>query len=382
MPAVESLLLPITFFTLGINAFVLLQCLVGNSPHQRFLALFFFATLVNYLDDVFWLTDGWQWLPALTNVYIPFAYLLPVALYLYIQSLIKPHVKLNILNPHWLGFVFALFCCLPYYGLDTATKLDRLTSAAGTLSHQGLVTWGPTVALMLFIPFGLFYIILSLRSLKNNHTRVKAFFSNIEDKTLSWVRWAILILMLAWLVASIELILPNHISENSYWAIGFAVFELLWMWVFAHFAWQQEALSTPLIDDLKKQPEFSAHSKYQRSPLTNHEVGQIKTALSNAMNQQLHRQTELSLQTLSEHLNIPVNKLSQVLNVHMDTGFYDYINKNRITDACKQLQKTNLNIIDVAFLVGFNSKSTFNSAFKKHIGLTPSQYKKQNLNKG
>ena len=90
MPTVESLLLAITYFTLGINAFVLVHCLVKTSLHKKYLALFFFASLVNYLDDVFWRTDGWQWFPALTNVYIPFAFIMPIAFYLYIQALIKP----------------------------------------------------------------------------------------------------------------------------------------------------------------------------------------------------------------------------------------------------------------------------------------------------
>ncbi len=232
------------------------------------------------------------------------------------------------------------------------------------------------------IPFGLIYILFSLRLLKENQIRVKSFFSNIEDKNLSWVRWVILILMLAWLVASIELVLPNRISENSFWSIVIALFELAWLWVFAHFSMQQDALKVPLIDTVtegsQKPVTSSETKKYQRSPLTNNEVSHIKVALSNTIDQQLHRQPELSLQTLSEHLNIPILKISQVLNVHMETGFYDYINKNRINDACRQLKNSNLNIIDIAYLVGFNSKSTFNSAFKKHALMTPSQFKKAN----
>lgn len=389
MPTVESLLLAITYFTLGINAFVLVHCLVKTSLHKKYLALFFFASLVNYLDDVFWRTDGWQWFPTLTNVYIPFAFIMPIAFYLYIQALIKPEKRVKLFNTHWVGFIFALVCCSPYYLLDSVTKLARLSSAPGSLSSMGLITWGPSIALLVFIPFGLIYIFLCLRLLKDNQIRIKSFFSNIEDKSLSWVRWVILILMLAWLLASIELILPSQISENSYWSIIIAVFELSWIWVFAHFAMQQNELLIPLDElennheklndlitneDTEKEP--IPQKKYQRSPLSDNEVNEIKTALSSSIDQQLHRQAELSLHNLAEHLNIPVIKISQVLNVHMKTGFYDYINKNRIVDACEQLKSSSLNIIDIAYLVGFNSKSTFNSAFKKHTQMTPSQFKK------
>ena len=377
MNNVEPLNLAITYLTLGINAFVLVQCLLAKKHHQYYLAVFFFASLINYLDDIFWLTEGWRLLPAVTNAYIPFTFLIPAALYLYIQSLIKPAKPLQLYSKHWLGFVFAFICCLPYFWLDSATKISRLTSEPGTLSHHGLITWGPTIALMLFIPFGLIYILLCLNLLHKNQRRVKAFFSNIEDKTLSWVRWAILILILAWTVATIELLLPSHITENSYWPIGFAVFELLWLWVFSHFALQQKVIPPTALDEKKNTNHFES-KKYQRAPLDDNEVKHIKISLGQAIDQQLHRQAELSLQTLSEQLEISINKISQVLNVHMKTGFYDFINKSRVSDACQQLTHTGLNIIDIAYLVGFNSKSTFNSAFKKHTGITPSLYKKQN----
>lgn len=381
MPTVESLLLAITYFTLGINAFVLVHCLVKTSLHKKYLAIFFFASLVNYLDDIFWRTDGWRLYPQLTNLYIPFTFLMPAALYLYILTLVKHKQKASLLNIHWAGFIFALICCLPYYLLDPVTKVARLSAAPESLSVKGLAIWGPVAALLVFIPFGLIYIAFCLKLLKKNQIRVKSFFSNIEDKNLSWVRWVIFILMLAWFVASIELVLPNRISENSHWSTVIALFELLWLWVFAHFSMQQNVLKVPLIDtvndDSKKQTQNLEQQKYQRSPLTDDEINFIKDALANSINQQLHRKPELSLQNLSDHLKIPVVKISQVLNVHMETGFYDYINKNRINDACRQLKDSRLNIIDIAYLVGFNSKSTFNSAFKKHTQMTPSQFRKQ-----
>ena len=58
-------------------------------------------------------------------------------------------------------------------------------------------------------------------------------------------------------------------------------------------------------------------------------------------------------------------------------SFYDLVNYFRIMEAIDIFEKDgkrNLNIIDVAYEVGYNNKVTFNKAFKKHVGKTPSAY--------
>ncbi len=372
MPAIELLHLALICVTLGVNVLALLLCL--NKTGNPYLAVFFIASGINYLDDVFWLLDGWLRWPVLTNLYIPFMLLMAPALYLYLKSLVTENQVFQLKSKHWGPFVLGWFLCLPYYLFDASEKLQRLQATPGTLEHHGLVTWGPTVALMLVIPVGVLYIYWSLGLLRTNLLQVKSFFSNIEDKTLSWVRWAIITLLLAWLVVTAELLLPSALTETGVWMLGFATFELLWLVVFAFFALPQKPILTPQTGTSQGQKTH----KYQRAPLTETEVQDISQRLKQAMQQDLlHRQADLSLQSLADHLGVSVNKLSQVLNVHLHEGFYDFINNHRIQDACEQLIHSNHHIIDIAYLVGFNSKSTFNKAFKKHTAMTPSLYKKQ-----
>jgi AraC-like DNA-binding protein len=86
----------------------------------------------------------------------------------------------------------------------------------------------------------------------------------------------------------------------------------------------------------------------------------------------------LSLRSLSDHTNISTNYISQVINQKTDSHFFDYINRFRIDAAKEQLamkdEKTT--VLDIAYNVGFNSKSTFNTAFKRHTDLTPTEYRK------
>ena len=56
-------------------------------------------------------------------------------------------------------------------------------------------------------------------------------------------------------------------------------------------------------------------------------------------------------------------------------GFNDYINSLRVSNACKHLLKTDLSITEISEIVGFNTLRTFNRAFVKQMGITPSDYR-------
>lgn len=98
----------------------------------------------------------------------------------------------------------------------------------------------------------------------------------------------------------------------------------------------------------------------------------------------LYLNPDLSMQELSEELSVPVKHLSYMLNQVFHLNFYDYVNQYRI-EASKALlsnpAKSKMTILEIAYEVGFNSKSTFNAAFKKQTGITPSAFRKTNHGK-
>jgi AraC-like DNA-binding protein len=86
----------------------------------------------------------------------------------------------------------------------------------------------------------------------------------------------------------------------------------------------------------------------------------------------------LTLQDLALQMNIHTRELSILINRHIGQHFFDFINKYRIDKAIEIIEKSSTNeftIQQILFDVGFNSKSSFNTAFKKHTGLTPTQYR-------
>ncbi|MFH1804381.1 MAG: helix-turn-helix domain-containing protein [Pseudomonadota bacterium] len=88
----------------------------------------------------------------------------------------------------------------------------------------------------------------------------------------------------------------------------------------------------------------------------------------------------VSLPKLATAVGATPNQLSFVLNQHLGKSFFDFINEVRTKEASRLLINVpDRTILDIATSVGFNSKSTFNLAFKKITGKTPSAYRDENL---
>ena len=94
----------------------------------------------------------------------------------------------------------------------------------------------------------------------------------------------------------------------------------------------------------------------------------------------LYRETELTLQNLSEKLQYPSYQVSQAINEGLKKNFYDLINSYRVEEAKRLLvdpKNQNFTILSVGFEAGFNSKTTFNTVFKKFTGITPTEFRAQ-----
>lgn len=106
-------------------------------------------------------------------------------------------------------------------------------------------------------------------------------------------------------------------------------------------------------------------------------MARIALKLKKAMEEdKLQLNPSLTLRKLSDMTGIAENNISQVLNMKIGMGYYDFINYWRIQSACEKLKQSNNSLLDITYAVGFNSRSTFNLAFKKHTGKTPSEYRK------
>lgn len=123
--------------------------------------------------------------------------------------------------------------------------------------------------------------------------------------------------------------------------------------------------------------------KYKLSNLSKSEVEKISSELNRLMiEEKIFRNQKLNANDLATKIGISRQQLSEVLNVHVGMRFQDYLNHHRVEEFIKCLDQEeykNFTLLGIATEVGFSSKSSFNSTFKKLKGVTPSAYKKAKI---
>lgn len=123
-------------------------------------------------------------------------------------------------------------------------------------------------------------------------------------------------------------------------------------------------------------PDRTTHNESRKSEKQEAEFNKIHHYI---VSQKKYYDPALSLERLSEELNMSTGKLSTLVNQISQRNFSDYINGLRIKDAKKLLSNPDFKdytIVAIGLECGFNSKSTFYTAFKKFTGQTPTAYRK------
>jgi len=120
--------------------------------------------------------------------------------------------------------------------------------------------------------------------------------------------------------------------------------------------------------------------RYERSMLNGVDKDIVSRRINELMeDEHAYRDSEINLSSLANRLSITRHQLSEYLNEQLGTKFRDYVSRYRIDEAQNILRENgNANIMAVCFRVGFNSKSSFNTAFKKFTGLTPKEFRSRN----
>ena len=115
----------------------------------------------------------------------------------------------------------------------------------------------------------------------------------------------------------------------------------------------------------------STVSKYKLkgySPLVKNSINYINLNLSNS----------LSVQDIANLFYVSPTYLSRIFKKEVNCSIIEYINKERIKRSTVLLRDTDLQIHNISYLVGVDDFNYFSRLFKKHMGKTPSQYRKDN----
>ena len=135
------------------------------------------------------------------------------------------------------------------------------------------------------------------------------------------------------------------------------------------------------IEVLSDKPNIEEHANNQKGNATTNDDIIAKLESYMLLNKPF-LDPSLSIDSLAKQIEIPSNELSILINRKIGQHFFDFVNTHRINFAAEILSdKNNKNktVMEILYDAGFNSKSSFNTAFKKHKHVTPSQYRKNSL---
>lgn len=306
-----------------------------------------------------------------------FAYFLDgVLLYFYVKSLAFKDFKLHkrdLLHLLPVTFFF-IFMALTFYSHTLAERV--------ALIEHDVTVYSPDY---LSVDFAgklgrVFYCIACIRLILKYRDQLKTTHSNIERVDVTWLYLLVSgFLIVSLITATLALMKIVHIwiafHPNWFQIMGltsyYSVFFLVLMLVFSSMRYFTTFEAIKQKDSFKQSPEEKL--------LNTVFAEKIDTAMRN---QKLYLQPDLTLDALSEALAIPSKDLSLVFNRHFKSNFYEFINGYRIEEAKSLLadpKHKHKTITQIYFDVGFNSKSVFNTFFKKIVGKTPSEFRSEHI---
>jgi AraC-like DNA-binding protein len=154
---------------------------------------------------------------------------------------------------------------------------------------------------------------------------------------------------------------------------------VIFFFVVGYYGFKQTNIFTNL--ELKEtSPEKTAAGNYERSGLSPQQAKDYHTRLLKLMDEKKPwLNGELTAGQLSQLVGVSVNHLSQILNKEQHQNFFDFINSYRVNEVIRKMGDTSnshLTLLAIALDSGFNSKTSFNTVFKKVTHQTPSNYYK------
>lgn len=291
-----------------------------------------------------------------------FPFLYGSLFYLYVRTLTETRVLSWRDAAHLLGFVFAVI-------VATDVFVDRMQAQAllARLKAGGEWPRSPWLDTVLFA-YSLSYVIAGLVRVRRYRRGLLQRRSDADSMSLRWIDAMALSQIVIWCIAIAQWLF--RIPWIDYPLIYGAV--AVWVFVVGYLSLSQAAVAAePPRSEAPAAIVELASADDARFPA-------VEARLSQLMAQeQLYREPALTIGQLAKRSGYPEYLVSAVINRRFEGNFWDYINRHRIEAARASLANGEdaRTILDIAYACGFTSKSTFNAAFKRQLGDTPSAYR-------
>ena len=345
---------------------MLLTAKGGNKAANRILAALVFTIALTVAGAVVRTMHYDFVFPHLSLIHDPLPFLAVPLLFLYIKTLASgksAFAKKGFL--HFIPFAICVGYLMPYYLQGREAKLGYLISA---YYYPSLGRWYYLRSGLLIFLAGFYLILTALSIVAFLRGRQKPI-SQAEKAILFQTRFFVggFIILFAGVV--LRYLLDHTAKTNLLVPLGASIF----IYAIGYLSFRNQQVLT--VADAP-----ASIKKYERSSLTSGTAERyLKRLLQLMETEKLYLDSKLTISKLADKLSIPVPHLSQTINEKLNQTFIDFINTYRVDEAKRRLldpTRKHYSVLAIAEEVGFNSKSSFNSVFKKHVQMTPSEFRK------
>jgi len=368
--SLADILFVIVIFQLLFTSLFLFTHRGGRRSSNVLLGAFFLVIGLNLMDNLLLIKGAYTGNTGFGLWSVWLLLLFGPLLYLFTQSILYRDFRLSFSKGwHFLPFVLLFIITEIYWQMKGPAQRRVILEQIMMRKVPGYQYWDSA---LIFVQFFL-YMFASFRLIGRFKQAAGDAFSDYRRIDIRWLSYSLLFFTAAMALAAVNSFI-GLTSLAAYWLPVFLVVTGL-MWVYINVLLLKALRDSELFGVLEDEPQEAATS----GPVMEWR-GVLDQLRGHMETRRPWLDPDLTLEQLALQLKLRPKLLSQAINDGLGQNFFEFINTYRVKEAKRLLTNPvdrKITVLEVLYQVGFNSKSSFNTVFKKQTGLTPSEFKKK-----
>lgn len=347
----------------------------ANATANRWLGIFLLLVGLLILDDSLLAYGVYNDHPKLIGLFTLTIFALAPLLYLTVSQFVAVERRFRHRDLwHFLPFGSFLLLSLPFLFSSDEVKLRELKVIEAPLDLPGKVI----LSLMMFQI--VVYQFFSFRKLRRFRNRLDNITASPTSVSLSWLRyflWSVLGMTVTWFIELF--LLPTPTTQAGWYSLAY----LAGIYILGYVALRQKEVypySGKDAEAVGAIMEEAETAPITRKPLfSNEKLDLLKAYLLQKMEtDKPYLEPELNLPMFARQMGLSVHEMSELINKGFGENFAQFVNRYRVEESKRLLlseKHAHLNMVGIAFEAGFNSKTAFNTVFKKMTGVSPTAFR-------
>jgi len=372
-----NLLATVAVVAISISLFLSLFLISVKTIHKlsnRLFSFFLILTAVDISSNLGHLSE----IPLSARIFISSIFFLQLpTFYLYVLSVCYSDFRLKLTHLiHVIPFLLANLIFLPrFYTADLASQISFLANGGS----QPEVQFNHVLVHVQCV----FYIVASFMILRKARKIYLENYTGASLESLTWLFQFTVALSVFFVIALLKNIFKfaDYPNISNWLKVGLILAELIIIFWYLYKALNNPDLFRNVNSKLKLVSDIISEEKNNKPVAIDEEENSfaIVKLKQYMLEEKPFLNPSLTIQDVSKDIKIPVRELSILINHNLEQHFYDFVNVYRIDYASvilKDVTKNKVTVLEILYASGFNSKSSFNTAFKKQTGKTPTEYRK------